>query len=175
MFHDFRLHAQAVVGGAEANEGAVRRDGFARSGFLELGPENPLVNLMLGVVYLQQSIPTRAVRQLERAATMAGRTAAVVAQLGHAYGVAGQKAEAQACLDELAQRSKREYVAAYWIAMLNHGLGREDAALASLEKAFRDREALLVLDVEPRWDGLRGDPRFQDLQRRVGFSAPNAQ
>jgi len=51
---------------------------------------------------------------------------------------------------------------------VHHGLGQEPKALDRLEKAFLDHEALPLLDVEPRWDALRSDARFQNLQRRVG-------
>ena len=44
---------------------------------------------------------------------------------------------------------------------------QRDRALARLETAFAQREALPLLDVEPRWDSLRSDERFAALQRRV--------
>jgi hypothetical protein len=46
----------------------------------------------------------------------------------------------------------------------------KDLAFQWLEKSFEQREsALTLLNVEPILDGLRGDPRFQDLVRRVGL------
>lgn len=139
---------------------------------LDLNPDRAVVVGMLGTAYLQKSMYSQAITEWERSTSLAGRTTSVVAQLGYAYAVAGRKAEARRVLDELADRSKRQYVASYWIAMVHHGLGQDDEALARLERAFQDREALVLLDVEPRWDGLRSAPRFQALQRRVGFSAP---
>jgi serine/threonine-protein kinase len=50
------------------------------------------------------------------------------------------------------------------------GLGQKDRAFAALEQAFADRSGLLVwLNVEPAFDPLRDDPRFDDLLRRIGF------
>jgi tetratricopeptide (TPR) repeat protein len=138
---------------------------------LQQRPDAPVANLMLAIVYLQNSTPDQAAAQAERAAKLAGGTSATVAQLGHVYGVAGRRMQAERVLGELVARSKREYVASYWIALVHHGLGQEQACLDRLERAFSDREALPLLDVEPRWDGLRSNPRFQDLRRRVGLPA----
>ena len=135
---------------------------------LEQRPDFPLAHLMLAIVQLQQSASAEVVAELERAVVLAGGTSATVAQLGHIYGVAGRREQAERILSELIARSKREYVASYWIALVHHGLGQEQAALDRLEKAFLDHEALPLLDVEPRWDALRSDARFQNLQRRVG-------
>ncbi len=48
--------------------------------------------------------------------------------------------------------------------------GEKDRALECLEKAYEEREMLLVhLSVGWVWDSLRNDPRFQDLLRRMNF------
>jgi DNA-binding winged helix-turn-helix (wHTH) protein/TolB-like protein len=50
-------------------------------------------------------------------------------------------------------------------------LGDKDKAFASLEKMVAERDGYLMwLQVDPRWDSLRSDPRFQDLLRRVGLT-----
>ncbi|MFN0277841.1 MAG: winged helix-turn-helix domain-containing tetratricopeptide repeat protein [Pyrinomonadaceae bacterium] len=49
-------------------------------------------------------------------------------------------------------------------------LGRNEDALAYLEKAFvEDRSSLVTLKVNPRYDPLRSDPRFDDLLERMGL------
>ena len=55
------------------------------------------------------------------------------------------------------------------MAMIYGGLGESDQAFAWLNKAYDDRDALLVfLQVEPVFDGLRSDARFDQLLQRVG-------
>lgn len=57
----------------------------------------------------------------------------------------------------------------YIIATFYVELGENDKALAILNQMYEDRNSdLVMLKVDPRFDPLRGDPRFQDLLRRVG-------
>jgi serine/threonine protein kinase/Flp pilus assembly protein TadD len=47
-------------------------------------------------------------------------------------------------------------------------LGEKDAAFASLEKGF-ERRVVVDINIDPRFDNLRSDPRFADLLRRIGL------
>ena len=56
------------------------------------------------------------------------------------------------------------------LAALYTALGDSDAAFASLEKAYSEHDLQLqFLKVDPSYDRLRDDPRYQDLMRRVGL------
>jgi hypothetical protein len=49
-------------------------------------------------------------------------------------------------------------------------LGDKEHAIEWLEKAFREKSpSTQFLKVDPVWDALRSDPRFQDLLRRMNF------
>jgi TolB-like protein/Flp pilus assembly protein TadD len=49
-------------------------------------------------------------------------------------------------------------------------LGEKDRALDRLEKAYEDREGFIpLINVDPRFDGLRVEPRFKALLKKVGF------
>src|SRR4029453_12522375 len=57
---------------------------------------------------------------------------------------------------------------AFGVARAYISLGDHDRALAWLEKLYVERGAAMrTLKVYPEWDPLRGEPRFQDLQRRA--------
>ena len=73
--------------------------------------------------------------------------------------------------ETLAARSKRTDVDSMLIARLYRSAGEKDRALEWLEKAYHERASHMVyLNVEPTWDNLRDDPRFQDLLRRVNLA-----
>ena len=92
------------------------------------------------------------------------------AQLGYALAKSGKQAEARSLLEELLKLSTERYVSPGNIALIYNGLGERDETLAWLERGFERRDAKMVfLKVEPKWNNLRSDPRFQDLLRRVGF------
>jgi hypothetical protein len=91
------------------------------------------------------------------------------AVLARAYGLMGNKAEAQKVLDHFRDVSKRRFISEYDFAVANSGWNPEEA-LAWLEKGYQNRAGLLVyLRVDSSFDGLRSDPRFQDLVRRIGI------
>jgi hypothetical protein len=76
--------------------------------------------------------------------------------------------EAIAILDKL--KTTEKYVSPAELAILYGALGDKEKAFASLEKAFTERAFQLTsLKVEPGYDPLRADPRFQDLMVRVGL------
>lgn len=76
----------------------------------------------------------------------------------------GRRGEAEAALAELEQRRATEYVDAYYMALLRDALGERDAAFAELERACEEGStALPIVNVDPRMDSLRADPRFAQL------------
>ena len=61
-------------------------------------------------------------------------------------------------------------MSSYQFAVIYLGFGQSDQAIAALEDAFRERSTLLgYLKMDPRFDPVRSDPRFQDLLRRIGL------
>jgi eukaryotic-like serine/threonine-protein kinase len=91
------------------------------------------------------------------------------AVLARAYGITGNKAEAEKVLDHFREVSKRRFISEYDFAVANSGWNSEES-LAWLEKGYQNRAGLIVyLRVDPSFDGLRSDPRFQELVRRIGI------
>lgn len=96
----------------------------------------------------------------------------LVAARGFTYGTAGKVAEARSVVGEMQALSKRRFVTAYGTALVHAGLGQKDEAFGWLEKAFEERSHWLVwLRLDPRWNTLRGDPRFDQMVARMKYPA----
>ena len=90
--------------------------------------------------------------------------------LAHAFAVAGRTREAHAVLDTLIRDRAKTFVSAVDIAAVFAGLGERDSALSWMEKGIDEHAGWLeFIKIDPRYDPLRGDPRFQAVQRRVGL------
>ena len=139
-------------------------------GVLETDPDFVWALWQLGQAYTYQARYDDAIATLETAATVSGRSPAVLGVLGEAYALAGRTAEAQGLLRELTQASTQRYVSPAAIAMIEAGLGRYDAMFEWLEKSYQERSNFLAgLKIWPMTDSLRGDPRYMDLLRRIGL------
>ena len=137
---------------------------------LELDPAFPQAQRYAAWAYLQKGMRQEAIASLRAALGRLGRNPEVEGELGHALGVAGRRAEALAMLEGLRQLSSTRYVSPYSVALVHAGLGDRDQALAWLEKAYVERSDYMpYLNREPMLDGLRSDPRFAALVRRVGL------
>jgi serine/threonine-protein kinase len=123
----------------------------------------------LGLSYEQTSRIPEAVRTLERLVTLAPLPV-YQAALGHAYAVAGRRADAERVLEELQAKGRSGYVSSFDIATIHAGLGNRAQALDWLERAYEGRAAYFVfVNVDPRFDAFREDPRFRELVRRMGL------
>jgi serine/threonine-protein kinase len=138
---------------------------------LEMDPHFILAHFYLAPAYEQKGMFEEVSQELQQAIRLSGRSASMVALLGHAYAVAGSRDEALAVLKELDERAQREYVSAFYMVLIYLGLEDKDEAFTWLERAYEERSTHLVwLKVDPIFDGLRSDHRFTDLMRRMGLA-----
>ena len=137
---------------------------------LQLEPNYGLTHWYLGMAYEQKANYQQALLELQKAKDLLRENVGVEADIGYAYAVSGSKLKAQKVIDEFEELSGQRYVSSYHNALIYTGLGEKDRAFESLEKAYEERSDLLVyLNVEPRLDSLRADPRFTGLLRRIGL------
>ena len=70
--------------------------------------------------------------------------------------------------------SKQQYVLPTDMAAAYVGVGDKAQAFEWLEKGYRDRDdGIPFLKVDPSWDSLRSDLRFQTLLQRIGLTQPS--
>lgn len=137
---------------------------------VDLDTNFALARLRLGQIYEQNARYREAISELLRARELARDSTEVAAALGHAYAVSRRKDEVLRLLEEL-QMQDRKYVSAYFIANVYLGLGDKDRTLAWLDKAYQDRSGWLVfLEIEPRFDNVRSEPRFTALLHSIGLA-----
>jgi Flp pilus assembly protein TadD len=112
----------------------------------------------------------QAIAESRKAVELSGHGPGAVGGLGLVYATSGRRDEAEQVLGELKEVAKRRYVSASSLASIYARLGDKDAAFEWLEKAYREGAyGILFLKSEPEFDGLRSEPRFQDVMRRVGL------
>ena len=137
---------------------------------LEMDPNFALPRMVLGQAYEQKGLYQQAIVELQKAASISHDSPPMLGALGHALGVAGKKTEAEKILDQMLAQSKKQYVSPFYISIVYAGLHENEKAVDSLEKAYEDRSnAIIFLKVDPDFDGLRSNPRFQVLLRRLAF------
>jgi DNA-binding winged helix-turn-helix (wHTH) protein/TolB-like protein/lipopolysaccharide biosynthesis regulator YciM len=136
---------------------------------LELDSNYPFARWLMGKAFMQKANYPEAIAVIQKeVAGNGGRHPALLSVLGRAYALSGRRDEAQQLLTELTERAVRSGVN---VAPLYLALGENEQAFALLEKESERRGIrTILLRVEPEFDSVRSDPRFQDLLRRVGLT-----
>ena len=162
------LEAQFLIHAGRTDDALTRlRETF------EMDSNYFLAHLYASSAYIEKGMYSEAISEARRAREISGARASHAERLlGYALAKSGQKAEGRSVLKVLLKPSAEGYVSAYNIAIVYNGLGEHDEVLAWLERAYAQRDkGMVFLKVEPMLNNLRSDPRFQDLLRRVGFTA----
>src|SRR5213076_1372735 len=135
---------------------------------LEIDPRFFLAHYYLGGVRQAKGQLAEAISKYQQAFDLNGDFYSLAA-LGQAYARAGKKEPAQKVLARMNEEAKSRHVAPYAWALLYLGLGDKTRALDELETAYQrgDTNYLFVLKVDPLFDDLRGDPRFEALVRKI--------
>jgi tetratricopeptide (TPR) repeat protein len=133
----------------------------------ELDPNYPFVSLLFGFNYIHQGKLSEAVRALQKSHDLFAAPWSH-ARLAYAYAKAGRKVEALAILDTLRNQAQTVYVASDIVASVYVALGDNDKAFEYLEKGYQERAGWMVwLRIDPIWDPIRSDPRFDALLKRM--------
>ena len=135
---------------------------------LEMDPGFYIAHLVLGQVLDAKGARDAAIVECQKARGL-NDDPSVLGVLARAYGLSGNKMEAEKILDQLKKLSQERYVSAYSFALTYLGLGDKEEALRWLEQSYQDRAGSDIgyIRVDPLLDPLRGDPRFEALAEKI--------
>jgi TolB-like protein/Flp pilus assembly protein TadD len=135
----------------------------------EIDPNFWVAHHFLGGLYEQEGFHEKALEELKKARNFPRAPAEPLSVAGYVYAVSGRKPEALKVLEELKQSARKRYIPPYHLAMVYVGLGDKEHAFEMLEQSYQNRDDVLGFGIksEPRWDGLRSDPRYLALLQRM--------
>jgi tetratricopeptide (TPR) repeat protein len=135
---------------------------------VEVDPEFYWAHRFLGIALELKGDLGGAIVEYKRALEL-NNDPAGLAYVGHAEARNGRQSEAREMLARFTESAKKRYVQPYAFALIHLALGEKDQALDWLERAAQERGAtyLNFIKVDPFFDPLRGDPRFEALVQKV--------
>ena len=141
---------------------------------LEIEPNMWLANLALGKAYELQGRYADAMAAFEKARQGSGANVEALSMIAHLQARQGNHAVAREMVASLVKTAGERYVPALKIALPYVALGEYDEAFRWLEKGCQERDVSMVfLNVNPRWDTIRKDPRFREIEACVGLPGRN--
>jgi len=137
---------------------------------IEVDPSMTLSYISLGTAYEQKGMYAEAIAAYETGISLGGAVALQKGFMAHVYGTVGDSERARGLLREVEELAETSYVPLFTSALIHEGLGEAELAIKRLQQACEKRDAMLVyIKAWPHFDKLRDDPRFQEIERRVGL------
>jgi tetratricopeptide (TPR) repeat protein len=134
---------------------------------LRLEEHAPQALYVIGAAARAKGAYAEAIAALEQTAAKFGDPLSL-AYLGMAYGLAGERDQAQNLLRRLKESCAPRPVPSILPAFVYVGLAENREAIDHIEKAFSEHDGFLLwLRVSPDWDLLRSEPRFRQLLFRL--------
>ena len=136
---------------------------------LELQSDYPRAHRNLARVYMAKGMHAEAIAEFQKALSLAKDNSTVLGFLGNAYGRIGERDKALKILNSLKLISSQREVSGE-IALIYIGLGEYDLAFESIERAIMELSvALLQIKVDPEFDNIRTDPKYNLVLKKMGL------
>jgi TolB-like protein/DNA-binding winged helix-turn-helix (wHTH) protein len=137
---------------------------------IELAPNYVWVHFDMALIYEQTGRAEEAAKESLKADELFGMEPNGIAQLKEAIANSGAQGYWRRTLENYKESARSHYVPSVLVAEACVRVGDKECAFKWLEKGLEERDDLMVnLKVEPVFDSIRSEPRFQDLVRRVGI------
>jgi TolB-like protein/Flp pilus assembly protein TadD len=147
-------------------EGAIR---YAREAII-IDPEFWIGHFQLAQAFVELQDYGRALEALTQASRFSGGNSKTLSLRGYLLARTTNSAEALDILQTLETIARDRYIPPYALALIHMGLGHADSAFDWLLRAFDVHDVhLAFLTIDPKWDPMRNESRFNDLIMRCGF------
>jgi TolB-like protein len=164
--------ARAIIGNSANVRISARRYDEAAAILrkaIEVDPDSVSAHFHLAAVYEAKGMCKESIDEAVRALELSGEVEHAQA-LRRGFAEGGCPGADRRGLEHDKERAKKEFVAADTFVADYLRLGDKEKALKYLEKGYQERDGGMVyLAVDPLYDPLRSDPRFQNLLRRMNL------
>jgi serine/threonine-protein kinase len=135
---------------------------------MEMDPEYGEPHGWLGIMYVQTGKLDEAIRMFRLGEAFPRFKTRMIGALGYAFAVQGKRDSAMEQLARLRSIARHQEVEPAFIAWIYSGLGERDRVMEYLEKALAENSGWLeLLKVDPMLKGMRGDPLFAALLKKL--------
>jgi tetratricopeptide (TPR) repeat protein len=138
---------------------------------LELYPDFVPAHQLLGILYGQAKSQERSFAELNLAESLEKDSKITPILLDDELALSGKQGKAAQSLEAFLAKSSNASMPDYYLAAAWLAAGNKKKAQTYLDRAFRFHSNWIIyLQYDPRFDGLRSDPQFQALLRRIASS-----
>jgi len=137
---------------------------------LEMEPRFVVAHQWLGRCYEQKEIYNKAIKEYQIAIDILGDDPESYASLGHAYAINDNFKKSKDMIKKLDELSENRFVSKYWYAVVYAGLKDLDNCFKYLFDTIKEGfDWLTFIKVDPIFDILHSDSRFNDVLRPIGL------
>ncbi|MDQ4120734.1 MAG: winged helix-turn-helix domain-containing protein [Acidobacteriota bacterium] len=138
---------------------------------LAVEPNEGSSHYSLDAIYTQKQMYEKVVETFMKSITAHGAPPETVEEFRRAFNESGWQGFLHKRLELFEKRIKKgQQVDPYTLAQTYVRLGQKDEAFKWLEKVVETRQpSAIMLKIEPAYDVLRDDPRFDQLVRKIGL------
>jgi len=164
LTHALSAHVDYIAGDYASSVEFARRS-------VAISPRSWIGYLHLAHAHERMGNTSAALQALQDAEERGAGNSKLLSLRGFILGSTRRTDEALAVANALEEIATERYMPAYAVALVFLGLGETERALEWLDRAYAERDVhLIFLVVDPKWESCAGDPRFQRLVGRCGFT-----
>jgi len=142
---------------------------------LEIDPGFVPVHRLISLAYTGKGMYEEAINETIKWGSLTGNKIKTDVALAHIYAVSGQENEARKIIENTGiekMLSSNDYRG---VALVYAALGETDEAFEWLEKSYqKHEESLCSIGIDPKFDSIRDDPRFNVILKKVGLSSKSS-